>query len=302
MIKSLAPASACLHRSPKTFLIIFLFLSTLAGNSAFAATPDLALREKDVRRAERILAKLSDFEQAQSEVVDNGKRASRKIPGELFAEVASLRQSDLKTELTTLLFLYDELPGKELNSSYILAKARLHAHWARAMVNEHRGIKDGATISALEEMRSARRDDLRLCEEAVDALKTLENEVYEYSSLAEFEEHGRLARVSFEQLSLDVSRVLQKVDRVLDSLPRGPLFYPLYHARNAYSDGLFWWQKTHRRSEMVVNVNSFNAPDEMKASSIDHDTVNYTVAINWRKAIRHTREAARLIEALRTNQ
>ena len=50
---------------------------------------------------------------------------------------------------------------------------------------------------------------------------------------------------------------------------------------------------------MVVNANSFTEPDEMKSSNVDASVVNYTVAINWRKAINHTREAMKIIEASR---
>jgi hypothetical protein len=36
----------------------------------------------------------------------------------------------------------------------------------------------------------------------------------------------------------------------------------------------------------------------MKLSDREASVVNYTVVVNWRKAINHTREAASLIEAL----
>ncbi|HEX8922327.1 MAG TPA: hypothetical protein VF766_12705, partial [Pyrinomonadaceae bacterium] len=186
-------------------------------------------------------------------------------------------------------------------ADFLRSKARLHLKWAEAAINDYRGVKDVATLATLAEMRRERRQDVKLAEQAVTALKSLESEVYDYASLAEFEEHRRLAGVSFERLSADVSEMLRRVDSVLVSLPRSPLFYPLYHARNAYVDGLFWWQKTCRQNQMVVSVNSFTEPDEMKSSNLDANAVNYTVVLNWRKAIRHTREAASMIEALRPN-
>jgi hypothetical protein len=244
----------------------------------------------------------------------------------LFVAAASLSSSDLKTDLTTALFLYDEAFREEFSSRrasidceaelretyaqlcrenrggtlslYLQAKARLHARFAEATINNYRGVKDGATNAALEEMRRERLNDVRLAERAVKALKSLEGEVYDYTSLAEFEEHRRLSNVPFERFSEDVSEMLRRVDPVLLSLPRSPLFYTLYHARNLYADGLFRWRTTYRQTKMVVDVNSFNEPDEMKSRDLAPEASNYTVAINWRKAINHTREAARLIEAL----
>jgi hypothetical protein len=331
MIKSLALALlASLRPSPKIYLIALLSFSSLASGAAYANSPERALREKDVERSETIIEQLRGLERPRAASADLKKQQKpvEKISDSLFVQVADLRASDLKTDLTTAVFLYEEALSvgfeskrarpdceSELREVYaklcrenesvtladfLRAKARLHIAWAEAIVKDYRGVKDAATTATLEEMRNERRNDVRLAEQAVTALKSLEKEVYDYSSLAEFEEHGRLARVPFERLSEDVSETLQRVDRVLLSLPRSPLFYPLYHARNSYSDGLFWWQKTYRQSKLVVNVNSFTEPDEMKSSNLDANMVNYTVVINWRKAVRHTREAVNLIEASKT--
>jgi hypothetical protein len=331
MIKTLVPAASPLRPSPKTFLIVVVIISLLclAGTDARAASSsDLGLRKKDIKRGERILAALRALDQSQQEAAagQRQRKPARKISDELFVAAASLGPGDLKTDLTTALFLYDEAFREEFNSRrastncedelretyarlcresrggtlslYLEAKAGLHARFAEATINAYRGIKDGATNSALEEMRRERLNDVRLAERAVKALKSLEGEVYGYASLAEFEEHRKLSNVPFEKFSEDVSEMLRRVDPVLLSLPRSPLFYTLYHARNLYADGLYWWRKTYRQSRMVVDVNSFTEPDEMKSHGPAPDLSNYTVAINWRKAINHTREAARLIEAL----
>ena len=331
MIKSLALAlAASLRPSPKTFLIALISLLCLAGFEARAhSSPDLALREKDVKRGERIIAKLRALENPPSASANSHNQPIpfEKISGSLFAQVAALRASDLKTDLTTAVFLYEEATRAPFDSKgapfdceselrevyarlcretksdtladFLRSKARLHLQWAEAAINDYRGIKDAATLATLAEMRQERRNDVWLAEQAVAALKSLESEVSDYASLAEFEEHRRLALVSFEQLAADVSEMRRRVDSILLSLPRSPLFYPLYHARNAYVDRLFWWQKTYRQKQMVVNVNSFTEPDEMKSSNLDGNAVNYTVVINWRKAIRHTREAVLMIEALK---
>jgi hypothetical protein len=330
LIKNLALAmAASLRPSLKTYLMAFLALSFLSGSDAYGRSPDRALREKDVSRAESIVGKLRRLEQSRVESVDlqsQRKLFDKMYPG-LFIQVAELRAGDLKTDLTTAVFLEEEAwramfeanraaldCTAELRevyarlcvenksgtvSDFLRAKARLHIKWAEASINDYRGSKDAATTATLAEMHMERRDDLKLAEQAVKALKSLEKKVYDYSSLAEFEECRALARVPFEQLTEDVSGMLQAVDRILLSLPRSPLYYPLYHARNSYVDGLFWWQKTYRRSKLVVDVNSFNEPDEMQMSHLDVNALSYTAVINWRKAIRHTREALNMIEVLK---
>lgn len=332
MIKTLARAlAASLRPAPRNFLIALLAFFSLAGTNARANADDLALREKDVKRAERIITKLSEMERAHVETIEARKRRKpfAEISGSLFVEVAKLGASDLKTDLTTAIFLYEEAAQGDLSANdeavalacedelretysrlcrenqagtradFLRAKARIHISWAEAIIRDYRGGKDAATTTALAEMRRERGLDLKLAESALLALMPLEKEIHGYSSLAEFEEHRTLARVPFEQLAEGVARALQRVDRILLSLPRSQLFYPLYHARNAYANGLFWWQKTHRQTKLVVNVNSFKEPDETKSSRLDAGEVNYTVVINWRNAIRHTRAAIKLIETLK---
>jgi hypothetical protein len=295
-----------------------LALCALAGTNVRADSSPSAIREQDVKKAERILSKLRVM---KPEVV-------QKISGSLFAEAAGLRASDLKTDLTTAVFLYAEAAElrhdpnyhtafdcqDELRESYaklcgenqqstsadfLRAKAELHLRWAEAVIRNYRGQRDAATLMLLEEMRRERGVDLKLAEGCVLALRSLEKEIQAYSSLAEFEEQRTLSRVPFERLAADIIVALSSVDRVLRSLPRSQLFHPLYHARHAYADGLFWWQKTHGRNQLVVDINSFKEPAALTSSRLNADEVDYTVVINWRNAIRHTRALVSAIEALK---
>jgi hypothetical protein len=305
-------------------LLLSFVLAALACAQAYAGGQ--ALREKDVRKGEEIVAALRRMERV-SDFQDYGALADKLYPS-LFAKVSELREGDLKTDLTTAVFLYEQALGEwknrpaasfdcagELREVYarvcaedkgatvvgfLRAKARLHTLWADAQIRFHKGASDAATIAALGEMRAERRRDLALAEEALAALRTLEQEVHVYPSLAQFQERAALARVSFEQLSEDAASVLQKVDRILQSLPRGPVFYPLYHARNFYSDGLFWWKKTYRRKQMVVEVNSFTEPDDAQSLNMAPEAIDYTVSVNWRNAARRTRRAEQLIATART--
>ena len=322
-------AAVCRPFLFKSFLLAVFVCATLAagGHEVYGGGEpnDSAPREKDVRKGEQIVAELRRLERL-SETDFQGHRAlaNKLYPG-LFLKVSDLRESDLKTDLTTAVFLYEralhendvevdcaaELRGvygrvcaqteSRTAQGFLRAKARLHTDWAEALIKAHKGAKDAATSAALEEMRAERRNDLALAQKAVAGLKALEHEVRVYSSLAEFQEQrASLARVSFERLSEDAASTLQEVDRVLQSLPRGPLFYPLYHARNFYSDGLFWWRKTYRRRQVVVDANSFGERDDAESLGMDPDAVDYTVSINWRNAAKRIRRAEQLIATAKT--
>jgi hypothetical protein len=316
----------------RTMLFLTLLLaSSLLALGASPNAPSSNLKEKEVKKGEELIAKLRLLEELTTKSPDlkTYRALMNKLSPKLFIKAAELAESDLKTDLTTAIFLYDEALQRydeperveticrdEARAVYrklcaneperavhelLWAKARLHTSWAAAIVNYNRGVKDDATIAFLQEMQAERANDLKFGEQAAKKLQVLEQEVCDYISLGEFEEHGSLARVPFDQLSQDVANALPAVDRILRSLPRGPLFYALYHARNSYLDGLFWWRKTYRQKEPVVSVNSFAEADEMKSIGMDPKVVNYTVTINWRKAISHTREAVKIIEAARAN-
>jgi hypothetical protein len=307
-----------------SFVLAVLVCASLAAGGTEVYGGGLnnsALREKDVRKGEEIVAQLRRLERLTATDLLGYRALAVELYPSLFVKVSELKESDLKTDLTTAVFLYDEalheskdapvdcaaeLRGvysrvcaeekSDTTVKFLWAKARLHTDWADALIKSERGAKDAATSAALEEMRAERRNDLVLAERALAALKTLEQEVRVYSSLAEFQEQrAALAKVSFERLSEDAASSLGEVDKVLQSLPRGPLFYPLHHARNFYSDGLFWWRKTYRRKQAVVDVNSFGARDDAESLNLDPGAVDYTVSINWRNAAKRTRRAEQLV-------
>lgn len=317
-------------RAARTILFTALLCAaSLAAPAAGSSSPLPAFTKAEVKKAENVIAKLRQLEEltARSPDFESYRALVNKLSPDLFIRSAELADGDLKTDLTTAIFLYDEAlqefqgahdlrvvcadeprvayarlcadPRNDSLPKLLWAKARLHTTWAVAVINYSRGANDLTTTALLAERRRESAVDLVLAQRAVATLGILEREVCNYSSLGEFEAHGKLALVSFERFSRDAAEQLPVIDRVLRSLPRSPLFYSIYHARNAYLDGLFWWRKTYRLKEMVVSANSFTEPEEMKLSNMDANVVNYTVAIHWRKAIKHTREAERIIEASR---
>ena len=308
------------------FKSLVLMILACASPAYGGGLNDSALREKDVRKGAEIVAELRRLERlARTDSRGYGALAGELYPG-LFVKVSKLRESDLKTDLTTAVFLYERalhegnaaidcaaemravysrLCAEEKSDTavkFLWAKARLHTNWADALIKSRGGAADAVTSAALEEMRAERRNELALAERAFAALKTLEREVHVYSSLAEFQERrAALARVSFERLSGEAASALGEVDRILQSLPRGPLFYPLYHARNFYSDGLFWWGKTYRRGQAVVDANSLGERDGAESLGMDPGAVDYTVSINWRNAAQRMRRAEQLIATAKAN-
>lgn len=287
------------------------------ADEGVAATP--SLREKDVRRAEKVLAQLRLLDEAAAR--DDGEalraRSAKLYPG-LFVAVADMRESDLKTDLDTAVYLYERVVRTWLAAGsassdcagerpdiylplcldqrgrtargLLLAKARLHARWAEAVVKTFGGRGDADTSGALSEMKAARENDLLIAARIVGALKTLEEVVNVPATHAEYQERGTASAVSFHKLEADCSDALDVARALLSWLPRSPTFYRLSNARRGYSDGLFWHRKVYQSKKLSVSANAF-APDPLQALRLDANQVGYAVVVNWKSALKHTRLA-----------
>lgn len=288
-------------------------------------------REKDLRRAERILAKLRELDEATAVKAtaetnpDAYKSVADKFRARLFDDAHALAEGDLKTDLTTAVFLHDATLrswralqaspsscSKEKREIFrrlcletrartrlemLRARARLHARWAAALVAHARGARDGPTLDALAEMRAERRKDFALASSAIAALRSLESEVEVYSTLAEFDERRAVARVSFREFSDKAARAFDEIDSILASLPRTRARQLLQNARDSYRDGLFWWSKSHKRMEATVSASALEDADALEAERIDLSVALYTVVLNWRSASRYTSRAEEMTHA-----
>src|SRR5205085_3442289 len=185
----------------RIFPLILLCLLAFAARAAQASAPG----GKDTGKAEAVLAKLSLLEVAAASRDSDAyrKAAGRLYPG-LFVAVSELHDSDLKTDLSTAVMLYESayrIPtaaastapdcASELRETYfrlclenagdrtalLRAKARLHAHWADAELHYLRGDRDAATLDAVAQVRAERSTDTALAEEALRALKELADRV-----------------------------------------------------------------------------------------------------------------------------
>lgn len=304
-----------------------VFLLSAHASAASAGGEPRRERESDLRRAEKILVKLSLLETTSAGAQDLGgfESALRRLYPGLFAEVASMREGDLKSDLSTAVFLYyDAHPARPTSTSSIAdcaaeprdlyrrlcletaggtradllrAKARTHAAWAAAVVDYLRGGRTRATLAALAEMRAERAVDLALARRAVAALRKLEGGVRAHPTLAEFEERGEVAGVPFAQLCESVSEALRSVDPLLASLPRGRVRLALQNARNSYRDGLFWWRHTHPRDAHTVAADAPAESDPLEVARLDPAAARYTIVINWRSALKYTAQAEDLIRS-----
>jgi hypothetical protein len=123
----------------------------------------------------------------------------------------------------------------------------------------------------------------------------LKGEVLVHSSLADFEEAGTLARVSYETFKSDLRRTSAEVERILSWLPQNRLKFEISNALYSYQDGGMWWSRVYR--PRVVNVSELASSETPTAPSVTayQTTVPYTVAINWRQAGKYLEQAEGLI-------
>jgi hypothetical protein len=291
------------------------------GQSAAVADETFAPREKDVRRAEKVLEKLRLLDEAAAAVEDGGdfRRLARKLYPGLFVTVADMRPGDLKTDLDTAVFLYEDV-GRAWSAAgnsaadceqerpdvylplclglaggtarqLLLAKARLHARWAEAVVKTYRG-EGGVEISGrLSELKTARAHDLLIAARVSETLKALEGLVNTSPTYADYQEHRSAAKVGFEKLDAEFADALGRVHVLLGWLPRSPVYYHLSGAMRSYVDGLFWYRKVYSSGKKVVSAAAGFERDPLKDLRLDAEQVGYTVVSNWKTAAKYTRRA-----------
>lgn len=289
------------------------------GQGAAGAGDSHAPREKDVRRAEKVLAKLRQLDAAAGAGEDGGefRRAARRLYPGLFVTVAEMSPGDLKTDLDTAVFLYEDagrawsaagnstadcegerpdlyrpvclgLGGGTLRQ-LLLAKARLHARWAEAAVKAYSGDGDAETSRLLSEMKAARSYDLLIAARVSEALKSLEGLVNAPHTYADYQEHGAAAKVGPERLGAEFADALGRAELLLGWMPRSPAYYHLSRAGRSYRDGLFWYQKTRVSRAAVVSAAAPFERDPLEDLRLDADRVGYTAVVNWKAAAKYTR-------------
>ena len=130
---------------------------------------------------------------------------------------------------------------------------------------------------------------------AIAALKGLDRDVLVYRSLGDFEESGKLARVSFDVFRNDLQAVTEEVEPLLSSLPQSRLKTEIRNALDSYRDGAFWWQKIDQPRVVHVSVLAFSESTRTSADTALLANVPYTVAIHWRQAEKYLKHAEGLL-------
>ena len=138
-------------------------------------------------------------------------------------------------------------------------------------------------------------DDQVVAARAIAALKRLDRDVLVYRSLGDFEENGKLARVSCETFRNDLREVTAEVKLLLSRLPESRLKTEITNALDSYRDGAFWWQKIDQPRVVNVSALAFAENTRTPSDAALMSTVPYTVAIHWRQAGKCLRRAEEMM-------
>lgn len=296
-------------RHRRKFLWTFVFAATFIAGERFSLAANRTPTDNELKKSEKILTRLAELDDSAHERTTFRSAARKHFP-DVYIKASSLPEGDLKTELSTAAFFFDNAYSRAADSSLAectregrdlyrniclktsgvtkaqlaLLKARLHLNWARTLLLYLHGDREPATIETIAEIKRERSIDLELSQRIVGILRSLERATNSYSSLGEFEAHNRVAKVSFDELSHEFDVVAATGSSLLAALPRTSLTYRLQNAINAYGDGLFWWQKTYRRTEKVVSVTNWSEPPSRNPLGFDAGAIDYAVIAFWRKA------------------
>ena len=148
----------------------------------------------------------------------------------------------------------------------------------------------GEAESRATELRTEDKDQI-LTARAISALKRLDRDVLVYRSLGDFEESGKLARVSFETFRNDLQEVTAEVEPLLSRLPQNRLKNEIRNALDSYRDGAFWWQKIDQPRVVHVSALAFSEHTRTSSDTALLANVPYTVAIHWRQAEKYLKRA-----------
>jgi hypothetical protein len=134
--------------------------------------------------------------------------------------------------------------------------------------------------------------DQVLATRAMLLLKRLDDEVIVYRSLGEFQESGKLARVSLDDFKSHLREAGAEVEAISSLLADSRLKNELRNTIASYRDGAFWWQQVYQ--PRVINVSSLTPEtNRTPADAFLLANTPYTVAIHWRQAHKYFQRAVR---------
>ena len=278
-----------------------------------------AIQRGDVRRAEKVMAGLRLLHDA-ADAVDAAayRRLAAKLYPDLFIKVAEMRPGDLTTDLSTAVFLAEELGRRWFDAEaetadcryerpdiyaplctalrggtvrqLLLAKSRLHARWAEAVLRNHEGDEDAETARALAEMNGARANDALIAARVMEELRPLEGLSHGPDTAARRGQRFSASASDSGGPDTEFAEPLRLAAALLAWMPRSTVFYRLSAARQAYADGLWWQSKARQSKSLVISANNFR-PDPLEDLRLDAKQVSAAANANWRTAVKYTRLA-----------
>jgi hypothetical protein len=172
----------------------------------------------------------------------------------------------------------------------LLAKSRLHARWAEAVLRNYKGESDAETARSLAEMNAARANDALIAARVVETLRPLERLANAGGSGNERRARFNASSAGPDNADTEFEEALRDAAALLAWMPRSATFYRLSNARRAYTDGLWWRSKARQTKSLVISVNNFR-PDPLEDLRLNAEQVSATAEANWRSAVKYTRLA-----------
>jgi hypothetical protein len=118
-----------------------------------------------------------------------------------------------------------------------------------------------------------------------------------YRSLGEFQESGKLARVSLNDFKNHLQEASAEFESISPLLADSRLKSEMRNALASYRDGAFWWQQVDQ--PRVIHVSSFTPEtDRTPADAFLLANAPYTVVIHWRQARKYFQRAVRQAASL----
>jgi len=157
------------------------------------------------------------------------------------------------------------------------------------------------TESRINALRTEDKDQI-LAARAISALKRLDRDVLVYHSLGDFEDSGKLGRVSCETFRNDLGEVTDQVEPLLSRLPQSRLKTEIRNALDSYRDGAFWWQKIDQRRVVHVSALAFSESTRSSSDTALLANVPYNVAIHWRQAEKYLKRAEGMMNEVQNRE
>jgi hypothetical protein len=141
--------------------------------------------------------------------------------------------------------------------------------------------------------------DQVLVTRAMLLLQRLDDDVIVYRSLGEFQESGKLARVSLEDFKSHLREAGAEIQSLSSLMKDGRLKTEMHNALASYRDGAFWWEQVYQ--PRVVNISSLT-PESSRTQPDAFLLANapYTVAIHWRQAHKYLQRAVTTLNVYST--